>query len=397
MKNIYPINMRAVNSRSRSFRMAIIFSVLLLFIFSPKSIAQLPIIYVTNVSTASSCAGSSITITFNVKNGNFSLNKFTNSTLYRVYLSDSTGTSFSAASGFFNNTSVPYATSNGATTYGLTQTYFLPSGIPSGASYKIAIGSQSPLFNAIGGAGASGGFLVNALPPAATISANGDTTFCAGGSVTLTSSGGTSYLWSTGATTQNITATNSGSYTVRVTNDSGCLSGPAAPIVVTANPFPAPVTVTGGGSICGSSTTLNTSNGGSGTIHYQGTDSNDTSTATPSTSQVVNSPGTYYFRAESNGCWGVQGDVVVSFNNVWTGATNSDWNTGSNWSNGQVASTLCQDVYIPPAANQPIISSAVPSIINLHISVGASVTITGAGTLPIGGSIFNSGIFNVGN
>jgi hypothetical protein len=396
MKNIYLSILNFSGSGLKNL-LSLIFTVFLLAIAPGKSMAQLPIIYVTNVATTSGCAGSSITITYNVKNGNFSLNKFTNSTQYRVYLSDGTGTSFSAVSGFFNNTSVPYATGNGATTYGLTQAFLLPSGIPSGTSYKIAIGSQFPLFNAIGGAGASGGFLVNALPPAPTISANGDTTFCIGGSVALTSSGGTSYLWSTGGTTQSINVTSSGSYTVRVTNASGCLSGPSAPIVVTANPFPAPVTVTGGGSICGSSTTLSASNGGSGTIYYQGAVSNDTSTATPSTSQVVNSPGTYYFRAEASGCWGTQGGAVVSFNNVWTGATNTDWNTGSNWSNGQVASTLCQDVYIPPAANQPIISSVVPAITNLNILTGASVTITGTGTLPIGGSISNSGIFNVGN
>ena len=42
---------------------------------------------------------------------------------------------------------------------------------------------------------------VNALPATPTITAGGPTTFCAGGSVTLTSSAGTSYLWSNGATT----------------------------------------------------------------------------------------------------------------------------------------------------------------------------------------------------
>jgi hypothetical protein len=55
-----------------------------------------------------------------------------------------------------------------------------------------------------------------------TIAAGGPTTFCAGGSVTLTSSPGTSYLWSNGATTRSINVTTSGSYTVRVTNSGGC-------------------------------------------------------------------------------------------------------------------------------------------------------------------------------
>ena len=56
--------------------------------------------------------------------------------------------------------------------------------------------------------------LVSVTQP--TITASGPTTFCNGGSVTLTASAGTSYLWSNGATTQSITVTNAGSYTVTV-------------------------------------------------------------------------------------------------------------------------------------------------------------------------------------
>ncbi len=54
--------------------------------------------------------------------------------------------------------------------------------------------------------------------PAPTITAGGPTTFCAGGSVLLTSSSATGNVWSTGATTQSITATTGGSYTVAVTS-----------------------------------------------------------------------------------------------------------------------------------------------------------------------------------
>jgi hypothetical protein len=53
---------------------------------------------------------------------------------------------------------------------------------------------------------------VNPLPTTPTISAGGPTTFCSGGSVILTSSVGTSYLWSTGATTPSITVLTAGSY-----------------------------------------------------------------------------------------------------------------------------------------------------------------------------------------
>ena len=77
---------------------------------------------------------------------------------------------------------------------------------------------------------------VNA-PPTATITPSGPTTFCTGGSVTLTASAGSSYLWSNGATTQAINVTSSGNYSVTVTNASGC-SATSAATAVTVNALP---------------------------------------------------------------------------------------------------------------------------------------------------------------
>jgi hypothetical protein len=68
---------------------------------------------------------------------------------------------------------------------------------------------------------------VNTLPTA-TITASSATTFCQGGSVVLTASSGSSYLWSNGATAQSITVSTAGSYTVTVTNASGCATTSAA-------------------------------------------------------------------------------------------------------------------------------------------------------------------------
>src|SRR5664280_1208616 len=95
-----------------------------------------------------------------------------------------------------------------------------------------------------------------------TITAGGPTTFCDGGSVTLTSSAGTTYLWSNGATTQSINITASGTYTVKVTNASGCLSAASAATVVTVNALPVTPTITAGGptTFCaGGSVTLTSS------------------------------------------------------------------------------------------------------------------------------------------
>ncbi len=84
---------------------------------------------------------------------------------------------------------------------------------------------------------------VNALPTIPTISAGGATTFCQGGSVTLTSSASSSYQWNlngapiSGATNQTYSATTSGSYTVTVTNGNGC-SRTSAATSITVNPSP---------------------------------------------------------------------------------------------------------------------------------------------------------------
>ena len=64
------------------------------------------------------------------------------------------------------------------------------------------------------------------------ISTNGSTQFCAGGSVLLSIQDGSSFTWSTGATTQSILVTTSGTYTATVTNN-GCVQE-TSPIEVTA-------------------------------------------------------------------------------------------------------------------------------------------------------------------
>jgi len=77
----------------------------------------------------------------------------------------------------------------------------------------------------------------NTTAPTATISASGSTSVCAGGSVTLTATPSTSYLWSNGATTQSISATASGNYTVQVTGSNGCTAtSTATSVTVSSTP-----------------------------------------------------------------------------------------------------------------------------------------------------------------
>jgi hypothetical protein len=136
---------------------------------------------------------------------------------------------------------------------------------------------------------------VNTLPGQPTISAGGLTTFCAGGSVTLTASAGTSYLWSTGATTAAISPTTSGTYSVQVTNAAGCQSTASTGTVVTVNALPAQPTISASGptTFCaGGSVTLTSS----AATSYVWSNGASTTAITPTTSgtytvQVTNAFG----------------------------------------------------------------------------------------------------------
>ncbi len=70
----------------------------------------------------------------------------------------------------------------------------------------------------------------------ASITANGPTTFCAGGSVNLTASAGNSFAWSNGASTQSISVNTSGNYSVTVTNANGCTSNASQGVTVNSLP-----------------------------------------------------------------------------------------------------------------------------------------------------------------
>ncbi len=142
----------------------------------------------------------------------------------------------------------------------------------------------------------------------ATITPGGPTTFCSGGSVILTANSGTSYLWTPGgATTQSITASNSGSYTVKVTYSGGC-SQTSSPTNVTVNSLPT-ATITPNGPLTfnpGGSVTLTASSGSS----YLWSPGNQTSQ-----SIVATAAGAYSVRVtNSNGCTKISSPVTVVVN-----------------------------------------------------------------------------------
>ncbi len=101
----------------------------------------------------------------------------------------------------------------------------------------------------------------------ALISASGALNFCAGGSVTLSSSVGSSYLWSNGATSNSIVVNASGTYSVTVTDANGCQASSAS-VSTVVNPLPN-ASIAGSASVCvNASSPVITFTGSGGTAPY---------------------------------------------------------------------------------------------------------------------------------
>ncbi|PWK27766.1 putative secreted protein (Por secretion system target) [Arcicella aurantiaca] len=85
------------------------------------------------------------------------------------------------------------------------------------------------------------------LPAKPVISADGPIAFCSGGSVNLTSTPNTTYIWSTKATTRAINVNTSGDFTVAVRDVNNCLSPTSDIVKVTVYALPAKPTITASG------------------------------------------------------------------------------------------------------------------------------------------------------
>ena len=73
--------------------------------------------------------------------------------------------------------------------------------------------------------------------PSPDVVITGPSTLCADSTATLTASVAVSYLWSTGDTTQSVTVTDEGTYTVTVTDATGCVSSASHLLLMMENPI----------------------------------------------------------------------------------------------------------------------------------------------------------------
>lgn len=134
----------------------------------------------------------------------------------------------------------------------------------------------------------------------------GTDTICSGiFSLLNAGSGYTAYLWSTSATTQTISATSNGIYTVSVTNASGCTGIASFDLTVKSSPAPA---ITGNDSICTGATSI--LDAGSGFVSYLWSTADTTRTIS------ANANTTYTVTVTAvNGCSGTD-SFVLTLNNL---------------------------------------------------------------------------------
>ena len=79
----------------------------------------------------------------------------------------------------------------------------------------------------------------------------------------------------------------------------------------------------------------------------------------------------------------------------WTGTTDNDWATTTNWSSGALP-LATDDVVIPNVANKPIITSGTIAVADdITVDASSSLTINAGGSLTIGGNLTQNGTFTV--
>lgn len=167
-----------------------------------------------SIIQTSPCAGSNIYIPYTVNGGNFNFGN-----VFTAQLSNNIGS--------FNNPtnigSLPYWSSG-------MIIGTIPLTTPLGIFYKVRIVSSSPADTS---APSPNNVIVTTVAQIATVVVNPNDTFCSGDSATLTViTPGQDYVWSTGETTQSIDVSQSGVYSVTVTDMLGCKTV-SSPITIT--------------------------------------------------------------------------------------------------------------------------------------------------------------------
>jgi hypothetical protein len=125
-------------------------------------------------------------------------------------------------------------------------------------------------------------------------------------------------------------------------------------------------------------------------------------TGTTFTTPSIAATTTYYAEALYGTCTSARTAVVATVDATclqWTGTTDTDWNTATNW-NGNTVPTASNNVLIPDVSagsgNFPVVSTSGVEANDVTVHGGASLTIAALGDLTINGGLSNTGTVIVG-
>jgi len=175
----------------------------------------------------------------------------------------------------------------------------------------------------------------------------------------------------------------------------------ASSVVNTSATLAGNVTADGGDAVTGrgivySITALNANPTIGGANVTQDTNGTGTGVFTKSITGLAAGTG-YSFNSYAINGQGTSYGTVATFTTTgkgWTGATDTDWATASNWSPATIPLNS-DNVVIPNVTNKPIISSSTGAVANdITIDANSSLTVNSGGTLIINGTATVNGDFN---
>jgi hypothetical protein len=148
---------------------------------------------------------------------------------------------------------------------------------------------------------------------------SGETTFCQGNTLTLTSSSGAPYMWSNGATTQTVNITQSGSYFVSVMGTCQAFSSDTIDV----NVYPAPAPSANGGAVSDSGSVALTASGNSLTWYDDAAGTNVVGSGALFNTPVIYNSTTYYVQDTYTYGGGIEfaGPPNHSGTSMWSGNT----------------------------------------------------------------------------
>jgi hypothetical protein len=379
---------------------------------------------ITATGSTTLCSGQSVTLSSNFTTGNLWSNGATTQSITVTqsgnYSVTVTNGSCSATSNIIVVNGAPTISAGGPTTFCSVGSVTLTSSSATGNTWSTGATTQSlsvsqsgnytvSVFN--GSCSAISNTItitVNPVPATPTISSSGPTTFCSGGSVILTSSSSTGNTWSTGATTQSITVTQGGNYTVSVSNGSCSAASNATSVVVNSTPATPTISASGPTTFC---------SGGSVTLTSSSATGNTWSTGAISQSIIVNQSGNYTVSVSNGNCSSTSNMTTVTVNPIPATPTisasgpttfcsggsvilTSSISTGNTWSTGATTQSITvtqSGNYTVSVSNGNCSNSSAVTQINVNPIPNSTINASGPTTFCSGGSVTLTSTSSSGN